>query len=296
MSILYQHKESPGGSFNLSKTTPFSLSVSIVTYAANLTLLQKTIRSLSQAIKFAGDLKLLDYAVLAVVDNGPDNRLDGFLRDELPGIWGYELRAVRPGKNIGFGAGHNLALKDIQGGSAEYHLILNPDVVLEEDAISNALLYMSRHPETGCLTPYACWPDGSRQYLCKRYPSVFTLFLRGFVPKPLTMPFERRLADYELRGITEHENIDTIQIASGCFMFCRRRALDEVGGFSNRFFLYFEDFDLSLRLTRDWRIAYVPSVRIKHFGGRSSLKGLRSIAMFIRSAVIFFDIYGWKWF
>jgi GT2 family glycosyltransferase len=291
--VSIRYKEKSKGSF---EKAPFSLSISIVTYAANLPLLQKTIKSLSDAVKFAHDRNLLGYAVLAVVDNGPDNRLDGFLRDELPGIWPYGLKFIRPFKNAGFGAGHNLALKDIPADSSEYHLILNPDVILEEDAISNALLYMSRRPETGCLTPHASWPDGSRQYLCKRYPSVFTLFLRGFAPKPLTMPFARRLADYELRGVTEHENIDTMQIASGCFMFCRRRALDEAGGFSSRFFLYFEDFDLSLRLARNWRIAYAPSVRIMHFGGRSSLKGLRSIAMFARSAVIFFNTHGWKWF
>ncbi|MGQ9745757.1 MAG: glycosyltransferase family 2 protein [Dissulfurimicrobium sp.] len=291
MSIRY--KEKSKGSF---KKAPFNLSISIVTYAANLLLLQKTIKSLSNAIKFAHEQNLLGYVVLAVVDNGPDKRLDGFIRDVLPEIWPYELKFIRPFKNTGFGAGHNLALKDIPADSFEYHLILNPDVVLEEDAISNALLYMARRLDTACLTPYATWPDGSRQYLCKRYPSVFILFLRGFAPKSFARLFAMRLADYELRGVTEHENIDTIQIASGCFMFCRRRALDEVGGFSGRFFLYFEDFDLSLRLNRYWRIAYVPSVRITHAGGRSSLKGLRFIAMFARSAVTFFNMYGWKWF
>ena len=291
MSI--QSKEKSKGSDN---KTPFSLSISIVTYAADLQLLQNTIKSLSHAIKFAQDRRLLGYAVLVIVDNGPDKRLDRFFRDVLPGIWPYGLKLIRPFKNAGFGAGHNLALKDIPADSSEYHLILNPDVVLEEDAISNALLYMAGCPDMGCLTPYASWPDGSRQYLCKRYPSVFTLFLRGFAPEPFARLFARRLADYEFRGVTEHENVDTIQIASGCFMFCRRRALDEAGGFSNRFFLYFEDFDLSLRLSRGWRIAYVPSVRIEHSGGRSSLKGLRSIAMFARSAVTFFNMYGWKWF
>ncbi|UKL13923.1 glycosyltransferase [Dissulfurimicrobium hydrothermale] len=272
------------------------LSISIVTYAADLHLLQKTIKSLSRAVKYAKRQGLLDHAVLVLVDNGPGGGLDVFLRGGLHRIWPYSLKSVRPFKNVGFGVGHNMALKEIASSSTDYHLILNPDVIMEESALSNALLYMTKHPETGCLTPYASWPDGSRQYLCKGYPSIFTLFLRGFAPKPFAAPFARRLADYELRGVTEQSDIDTIKIASGCFMLCRRRALDEIGGFSNRFFLYFEDFDLSLRLSRNWRIAYVPSVRIIHFGGRSSLKGLRSIVMFVRSAATFFNMHGWRWF
>lgn len=287
MSI--QFKEIPGSLHG----TPSSLSISIVTYSTDLSILAKTIESLAKAVGRARDIGILDEAVLVIIDNGPDTGLDAFLMNEVHGLWNYGLRYARPLANVGFGAGHNKALRLV---SATYHLILNPDVVLEEDAIANALSYLSDHPRVGCITPHACWPGGSRQYLCKDYPSVFTLFLRGFAPRPLAGLFAERLAGYELRGITEGDPTQDIFIASGCFMFCRRRALDEIGGFSGRFFLYFEDFDLCLRLIKTWRIAYVPYVKIVHFGGRSSLKGLRHICMFIRSAAIFFRTHGWNFF
>ncbi len=227
------------------------------------------------------------------MDNGPGSGVDAFLTDQIHRLWPYGLESVRHSFNTGFGAGHNKALRMVQ---ATYHLILNPDVVLAEDAISNAIGYMAQHPSVGCITPYACWPGGGRQYLCKEYPSVFTLFLRGFAPKAIARRFAGRLAGYELRDVTGDAHVDDILIASGCFMFCLRRALDETGGFSDRFFLYFEDFDLCLRLVKTWRIAYVPSVRIVHLGGRASLKGLRHIYMFIRSAVVFFRTHGWRFF
>jgi GT2 family glycosyltransferase len=86
-----------------------------------------------------------------------------------------------------------------------------------------------------------------------------------------------------------------IPLASGCFMFFRRPVLGRLGGFSERFFLYFEDYDLSMRTHRYGDIVYVPAVRIVHFGGNTARKGIRHIILFIRSAVTFFNLYGWKW-
>ena len=86
-----------------------------------------------------------------------------------------------------------------------------------------------------------------------------------------------------------------ISISSGCFMMCRTSALYEVSGFDQNYFLYFEDFDLSLRIRRVGEIAYVPNVRIVHRGGKTANKGITHILMFCRSAVRFFKTYGWKW-
>ena len=60
--------------------------------------------------------------------------------------------------------------------------------------------------------------------------------------------------------------------------------------------MYFEDFDLSLRIAPAHKVMYVPAVRIIHFGGDAAKKGRRHVGMFIRSAVTFFSHHGWKWF
>lgn len=78
-------------------------------------------------------------------------------------------------------------------------------------------------------------------------------------------------------------------------MLCKREVLSEVGGFDDRYFLYFEDFDLSLRLGKQGRLAYVPAMKIIHAGGNTASKGLRHILLFMRSAMRFFNQWGWRW-
>lgn len=192
--------------------------------------------------------------------------------------------------NVGFGAGHNL----VKGRIGKYHLILNPDAEVATDALEEALSFLRAHPECGLLTPYAIWDDGQRQYLCKRYPTVFDLLLRGFAPAFVKHLFSSRLDRYEMKGVTEEAVAWDPPIVSGCFMLFRGDVLKQLGGFDPGYFLYFEDFDLSLRAAQQARVAYVPNVRIVHHGGHASRKGLRHISMFARSAFRFFGKHGWR--
>jgi hypothetical protein len=188
--------------------------------------------------------------------------------------------------------GHNAAL---EGLNTEYHLVLNPDVVMAEDALAQAISFMKENPDVGLLVPFAVDGSGKRQYLCKRYPAVLDLCLRGFMPRCIQSLFEARLARYEMRGITEQETVKAIPIASGCFMFFRRSVLNAVGNFSSRFFLYFEDFDLSIRVNQISSIAYAPTVRIIHSGGSAARKGIQHVLRFARSALTFYRTHAWKW-
>jgi GT2 family glycosyltransferase len=59
--------------------------------------------------------------------------------------------------------------------------------------------------------------------------------------------------------------------------------------------MYFEDFDLSLRLAKEAGIAYEPAARIVHHGGGAARKGLRHVLWFVASAFRFFSRHGWRW-
>ena len=72
-------------------------------------------------------------------------------------------------------------------------------------------------------------------------------------------------------------------------------AVTGAGGFDPSFFLYFEDYDWSMRLARVTTTAYVPSVRIVHYGGEAARKGWRHVESFVRSGVRFYRKHGWKW-
>jgi GT2 family glycosyltransferase len=125
---------------------------------------------------------------------------------------------------------------------------------------------------------------------------VFDLFLRGFAPKAIKRVFSARLARYEMQDMDPDVAMNDVPIASGCFMLVRRAAWRGVGGFEPTYFLYFEDFDLSVRIRTIGRIAYVPSMRIVHHGGGAAGKGWRHVGLFVRAARLFFNRHGWRWY
>lgn len=270
------------------------LAISIVTHAPDLALLATILERLGQALHHAKQQDVLTEAYLVLVDNGPgpgwrkplQNLLDA---THLPAT-SSELLSGQG--NIGYGAAHNLAFYRSHG---DVHLILNPDVLLEEGALSEGLAFLAAHPEAGLVAPAVWDGKGQRQYLCKGYPTVLDLALRGFAPEWLRRRFQQRLDRYELRAQVGDAVLWDPPLASGCFMLCRRAVLEQVGGFDPEYFLYFEDFDLSLRLAVVTRLAYVPTVRITHQGGYAARKGWRHIGLFLRAAALFFRRHGWRW-
>jgi GT2 family glycosyltransferase len=252
-----------------------SLSIAVVTHAPDERLLARTLASAAEAVRFAKAQGSLAVARLQVVDNGPDGlapTLESLACAALGRAPGTALRLITGQGNVGFAQGHNLAIAD---SVEDFHLILNPDVEMSPDAIHAAIGYLEAHPEAGAITP-----------------SV--LFVRGFVPRFLHGPFRRRLDAYELRHLDWEREHSPVPLASGCFLFCRAAALDAVHGFDPGYFLYFEDFDLTLRLSKVTRVAYCPQVRIVHHGGEAASKGWRHIVWFARSARRFFAAHGWR--
>lgn len=270
-----------------------ALSISIVVFHSRLHALRATLVSLRQALERARAAGIIDCARVDLVDNGsPDPvALDATLVESLGGAPWLAWVLRRGHGNLGYGAGHNLAIREATGA---YHLVLNPDVVLEASALLQAIRFLEAHPAVGLLTPQVHNGQGGREYLCKRHPGILVLALRGFAPAWLRRPFRRRLERYEMRDLRVDEVTTGIPIASGCFMFARRELLQRLGGFAPEYFLYFEDFDLSLRLGRVADIAYVPQVQIVHVGGYAAGKGWAHRRMFMRSAMTFFRRHGWR--
>jgi GT2 family glycosyltransferase len=249
---------------------------------------------MDEALSYARRYGSLASVTLILVHNGPKTA-DFHEWQPLLDQWIKQADRVKllgNHGNIGYGAGHNLAINSVK---SDFHLVLNPDVLLEKDALLHACEFMVSYPEVGLLTPSARDRQGHSQYLCKRYPTLLDLLLRGFAPGFLKQFFQKRLHDYELRDKVGNAVMWDVPIVSGCFMLFRQSALRRLGGFSPSYFLYFEDFDISLRAAKIARTVYVPSVRITHYGGHAARKGWRHIALFSRSALAFFKNHGWKW-
>ena len=266
-----------------------ALSASIVVFDSNPSLLQRTLESLAAAIADAERAGLLASARVTLVDNGaPQSSMS-----DAPYVPSFRSpvesaittwRRIAGQGNVGFGRGHNLALYgggdgSLRGfsGDADIHLVLNPDALLATDALTLGLKWLRDTPACGMAAPNGEGPDGAPLFLCKRYPDVLTLLLRAAAPAAVKRRFARRLARYELRdvvGESAQHAAQGVPLASGCCMLLRREAWQHAQGFDPAYFVYFEDYDLSLRLARGaaWRIDYLPAMRLVHFGGNAARK------------------------
>ncbi|GBH27245.1 glycosyltransferase family 2 protein [Burkholderia vietnamiensis] len=266
------------------------LSVSIVVYQPDIARLEQTLVSLSAACEHMRAISAGRSVELLLVDNGGlgDVRvMIDSLREH-----GIDCRVLTGHGNVGYGRGHNLAIRQTTG---RFHLILNPDIDLDVHALANGCEFFDTNPDTGLVAPWIGHDAGDQQYLCRRYPSVLDLLVRGFLPVRMRRWFAGRLARYEMRDlINDHDVVWDPPIISGCFMLFRTDVLKKLGGFDPRYFLYFEDYDLSVRAHDVARVAYVPSVRVIHHGGGASRKGFAHIRMFAASACKFYNRFGWR--
>lgn len=276
---------------------PADLAVAIVIYRSDAHWLERTLASLRLALISAHDDGAIRAARVYLVDNGAANRASDFqpLLERIfaaPPPW-QSVQVIAGQGNIGYGAGNNLAFR--RDADAGLLLVLNPDVELDPAAIANGVRHLDTHADCAMVTPVATDAAGGPLYLAKTAPRVSTLALRGFAPAWVRSRFAARLARYERRETGWDAALDDVEFASGCFMLMRRDAFDRVGGFDQSFFLYFEDFDLSARISRQSRIARVAGCRIVHGGGGAGSKGLGHTRMFMASAVRFFAKHGWRW-
>jgi GT2 family glycosyltransferase len=204
---------------------------------------------------------------------------------------GLGARCLDPGRNLGFGAGHNLALRAIPS-DASYHLIVNPDIRVPNGVLAELGSVMDSSPHIGLVMPKVLYPDGTIQYLCKLLPTPFDLLLRRFAGGPWRRLFANRMSRYDMRSF-DYDHPVYVPVLSGCFMFARRSVLDAIGGFDERFFLYMEDTDLCRRLGDVSRLLFWPHVTVIHGHAQGSYRNLRMLRLHARAAVKYFDKWGW---
>ncbi|WP_322034508.1 glycosyltransferase family 2 protein [Burkholderia sp. BCC1970] len=266
------------------------LSISVVVFRPDVAALIRTLDTLRSAISTLNDERGANGTTIFLVDNGglPDVRS---AVESLHAV-GADVATLTGHGNVGYGRGHDTAIQSVD---SRYHLVLNPDVDIEPSALADAIAFLDNNREVGLLAPRIGDEHGALQHLCRRFPSLVDLAVRGFMPIAWRKCFRRRLSHYEMRDvINDHDIVWDPPIVSGCFMLFRTEVLKKLGGFDPRYFLYFEDYDLSLRTHDVARVAYVPSVRVIHHGGGASRKGFAHIRMFAASAFKFYNRFGWR--
>ncbi len=172
-------------------------------------------------------------------------------------------------KNLGFGKACNQIAKT---SSTSYILFLNPDVEITENSVNRLIDFLRNNKQTGAVTGKLLYPNKSFQLSCRQFPTIFRVlfgresFLRKISPNN---NFSKQYLMTEL-------NYDKIQFpdwARGAVMLFRTELFRKIGGFDERFFLFFEDTDICFRLKKaGYRIAYFPEAIFYHKLGSSTQK------------------------
>jgi GT2 family glycosyltransferase len=217
-----------------------------------------------------------------VVDNG--SRDHGAALDALP-----RTTVIQNARNVGFGAAVNQAARTT---NARLLWLLNPDCEVLPGAFATLAATLDRHADCAIAAPQLLNPDGTTQASARGKPGAWTglfgrntLLTRVFPSSPMA---RRNLpaADLVASGV-ESAAVDWVM---GAAMLVRREAFDLVGGFDERYFLYWEDADLCTRLrARGLLTRYVPGARVAHEGGASARTESREATRaFHRSAYLYY--------
>jgi len=222
----------------------------VVTYEAGAPRLLACVRSVL-ADTSAGPIELV------VVDNGSaDGSIDA-LRAELP-----DVRVVRSPGNVGYSRAANLGIAATR---APIVAVLNPDLVLESGAAKVLVERLRREPRLGACGPRLLNPDGTVYPSSRTMPSLPVA--AGHALFGLWNPRNRFTAQY--RQLDADPDLPRlVDVVSGAAIWLQRAALDEVGGWDERYFMYLEDTDLCWRLRlAGWDVAYEPSAVVRHEQG-----------------------------
>ena len=259
-----------GCSSSMNASISPTLTVSFVLYNTPLDEVRRSINQVTQSISDAQ---------IILIDNSPRP-------NPLPKLSSL-VEVIRPGRNLGYGAGHNLALK--RNLKSVYHAVLNTDLVYDSHTLPKLLEFMDDNESVGLSMPLIRYPDGALQTVCRLLPDPIDVFARGFFPN--TKWAAERNRRYEFRD-WHYGSIADFPFLSGCFMLLRRSVMAEVGGFDERFFMYGEDADLSRRIHAVARTTFVPHVTAVH-DYRSQSLGYRRVFTKTINLARYFNKWGW---
>ena len=194
-----------------------------------------------------------------VVDNDSHDGTTDIIEQYFP-----DVKLIKNHTNAGFGSANNLALRE---STAEFVFLLNPDILLLNDAIEILTKFMDEHQEAavcGCnlfsevMEPQPCYGH---------FPSLNQIFWEQLLKNIFREHYKKHFS-----LITKNDSSVPLVVdyVSGSNMFIRRKILDQVGYFDEDFFLYYEETELTFRINKQgYKIFLVPKAKLIHIGGTS---------------------------
>lgn len=206
-----------------------------------------------------------------VVDNASPDGSAQMVRAEFP-----HVHLLEPGRNLGFAAANNLALRQMGFGSAapsahlpEFVLFLNPDTEVRADAIAHMRAFLQATPRAGVVGPALVYPDGRFQHSAFRFPTLWQVWFDlvqwpgRFIESPLNGRYPRALYASGQPFRIDHP--------LGAAFMTRAQVIQQVGLMDEGFFMYAEEIDWCMRVKRaGWEIYCLPQAVVVHHSGGST--------------------------
>jgi GT2 family glycosyltransferase len=246
------------------------ISISIVVYNNSKT-------ELTKFFKLLGKIKKINFKIF-VIDNGKD-----FLF-KIPNKINY---VYTKGKNVGFASGHNKIINKIR---SDYHIICNTDLSFNPNIFNQIIKFMDNNKSCHLMGPKII--DKNYKYFGnqKLLPSLKDIFMRKFFKKK----YLKNINILEKKFFDLKKPIEALNL-SGCFMVFRTKTFLKLNGFDERYFLYFDDLDISRRmLKKKLKLIYNPNILIKHTARSDHRKNLKVMIISLISCFKYF--YKWGFF
>jgi len=233
---------------------------------------------------------LINRMEIIVVDNHSEDESIGWLQSRFKS--NPHIKIIESPTNCGFSAGNNYGARYATG---EYLLILNPDNVFSPDGVRQMIDVMESDSTIGILGPALVHPDGSVRPSARKFPTIGELIFKRLWPTKWNEKYlYSRSSDFEVAA-TKEKDVDWLV---GACLLMKRDFFLSLGGFDERFFLFFEDIDLCRRCKKAGkRVVYAPAIHVAdrryRLSGRSvgSLLTKKTTWIHLASAGKYF----WKW-
>jgi len=228
------------------------------------------------------NVKNISFEVI-VADNASKDNTINMIQSQFPSV-----KIIRNSTNAGFTIATN---KDIKMAGGRYIMILNSDTEVIDGALEKMMQFMEKHPEYGAVAPKLVNADGSLQRSVKTFPSLEKVFYNTFFLDSL-FPKSRIFGKYFMTW-WDHNDERDIDQPMGSAIMVRRKVLDEVGLFDEKYYFWFDEVDLCFRIKKaclpagraGWKIRYKPDAQILHHLSQG-FRQWKSPAQIIRGAVV----------
>ena len=198
---------------------------------------------------------------IIVVDNASTDGTPDAIRTQFP-----DVNVVENQANLGFAKANNSGVALSRG---QYVCLINSDVVVFAGCLDRMLALMQANPDTGIAGPKMICPDGSTGLSVMRLPTVWNTFCAAVALNSI-FPNSRVVGGFSVRS-DALGTVQDVQVVTGWFWIASRKALEQVGGLDERFFMYGEDIDWCHRFRQaGWRVVFCGEAAALHYGGASS--------------------------